>query len=264
MFYLFSSLITMENIIYKFICDKCSKGYKSSEKHYNIHIMNCTGKQKKTSIKSSLKKQVWDVYIGTDIGKAKCLCCKNNDISQLDFHCGHVLSEANGGLTDVTNLRPICQKCNLSMGTTNLHEFAKILGNSDEITVELKKEEVKKENIIVIEKEIIKNPIIDVVKLAKLDKKVEYLDNLIHSINNGNMLKNNLNMCHHMREYANSYPLQISSAGRSFLMNIGNCQNFIFGNTRAAMQNSKGEDKNLLSYDEYISIIDYIYTRVKN
>ena len=35
------------------------------------------------------------------------------------FQCGHIQSEYNGGVTEVSNLRPICSGCNQSMGKTN-------------------------------------------------------------------------------------------------------------------------------------------------
>ena len=37
----------------------------------------------------------------------------------MSFHCGHIIAEAKGGETIVSNLKPICQNCNSSMGTTN-------------------------------------------------------------------------------------------------------------------------------------------------
>ena len=39
------------------------------------------------------------------------------------FHCGHVISEADGGPTTVDNLRPVCATCNLSMRTQNMEKF---------------------------------------------------------------------------------------------------------------------------------------------
>jgi 5-methylcytosine-specific restriction endonuclease McrA len=45
------------------------------------------------------------------------------DITQLSFHAGHVISEKNGGEINVNNLRPICQNCNSSMGTTNMNDY---------------------------------------------------------------------------------------------------------------------------------------------
>ena len=83
-------------------------------------------KNKKIPIPIALKIQVWDKYIGLEIGKHKCLCCKKIDIIQMSFHCGHVIPECKGGKTILSNLKPICQTCNLSMGTKNMDEFMKI------------------------------------------------------------------------------------------------------------------------------------------
>jgi len=80
-------------------------------------------KPKKKSISSTIKKLVWNTNIGEDIGKAKCVCCKSTDITQMSFNCGHVISEHNGGETIVSNLKPICQNCNSSMGIKNMNEF---------------------------------------------------------------------------------------------------------------------------------------------
>jgi hypothetical protein len=84
-------------------------------------------KTKKKSISSTIKKLVWNTNIGEDIGKAKCLCCKSTDITQLSFNCGHIIAEANGGETIVSNLKPICQNCNSSMGTKNMNDFMETL-----------------------------------------------------------------------------------------------------------------------------------------
>lgn len=83
-------------------------------------------KPKKKAIPIALKIQVWDNWIGLEIGKHKCLCCNYNDIIQMSFHCGHIIPECKGGETILSNLKPICQKCNLSMGTNNMEEFMKI------------------------------------------------------------------------------------------------------------------------------------------
>jgi hypothetical protein len=84
-------------------------------------------KTKKKSISSTIKKLVWNTNISEDIGKAKCLCCKSTDITQLSFNCGHIIAEANGGETIVSNLKPICQNCNSSMGTKNMNDFMETL-----------------------------------------------------------------------------------------------------------------------------------------
>lgn len=78
---------------------------------------------KKKTIPKSLKKAVWDHYIGIDKGQVKCLVCDNINITQLDFECGHVEAESSGGRTNLANLRPICKLCNSSMQTTNMKVF---------------------------------------------------------------------------------------------------------------------------------------------
>ena len=80
---------------------------------------------KKTKIPSAVKKLVWNTNLGEDLGKAKCYCCKSTDITQTSFHCGHVIAESKGGRSIVSNLKPICQNCNSSMGVNDMNEFMK-------------------------------------------------------------------------------------------------------------------------------------------
>ena len=77
----------------------------------------------KTKIPLSLRFKVWDTHIGINNGKAKCACCEATEITQLQFECGHIIPESNGGPTILENLLPICMSCNRSMHTTNLYEF---------------------------------------------------------------------------------------------------------------------------------------------
>ena len=81
--------------------------------------------KKKKPISAAIKRLVWNTHIGEDIGKHKCLCCKTTDITQMSFNCGHIIAEANGGDLIVSNLKPICQNCNSSMGTRNMNDFMK-------------------------------------------------------------------------------------------------------------------------------------------
>ena len=99
--------------------NKTNKSIKPTKKeeHKNTY--------KKKSIPKSLKKKVWDKWIGPNIGRTKCLCCKHEEVRQIEFHCGHIIAEVNGGETNVENLRPICAQCNLSMGSMSMDEFRK-------------------------------------------------------------------------------------------------------------------------------------------
>ena len=96
-------------------CESNNKSTKTNKPKLN--------KSNKKKISATLKRLVWNTNIGEEIGKTKCLCCKSTDISQMSFHCGHVIAEANGGELIVSNLKPICQNCNSSMGTKNMNDF---------------------------------------------------------------------------------------------------------------------------------------------
>ena len=76
-----------------------------------------------TKVSSTLATDVWNFYIGEQIGQSKCMCCGTKDITQRNFESGHVLAVAEKGTTCLKNLRPICRKCNLSMGTKNMCIF---------------------------------------------------------------------------------------------------------------------------------------------
>ncbi len=86
---------------------------------------------KKKSIPLSLKALVWNKYIGEEKGIGYCQCCRKNIIKQISFHCGHIVSERNGGSTTLNNLIPLCQTCNLSMGKQNMNDFVKKYGFHD-------------------------------------------------------------------------------------------------------------------------------------
>ena len=82
-------------------------------------------KKKKQKIPHNLRKATWNTYIGIDVGRSKCKCCNLFDVTQHDFHCGHIIAESNGGHLHLENLRPICDKCNYDMGSQDMKVFAK-------------------------------------------------------------------------------------------------------------------------------------------
>ncbi len=80
---------------------------------------------KKNRIPSIIKQHVWDENIGLVNGMSNCFCCRTNIIYQINFHCGHIISEKNGGLITKDNLRPVCSKCNLCMQSKSMYDFIK-------------------------------------------------------------------------------------------------------------------------------------------
>ena len=105
---------------YLFICEK-----KIPE--YVLNMSEKLNEYKKKAIPKALKRAVWNEHIGEDIGKSKCKCCNLTEITQMSFHCGHIMAEVHGGETNIDNLLPVCELCNKSMGSTNLIEFRKKL-----------------------------------------------------------------------------------------------------------------------------------------
>ena len=76
----------------------------------------------------ALREQVWLLYCGDRNFKHKCLVtwCENL-MTPFMFEVGHNIPESKGGPTDISNLRPICGKCNRSMGDNfTIDEFSAI------------------------------------------------------------------------------------------------------------------------------------------
>ena len=73
-------------------------------------------KKRKQNIPKAVKEQLWVRDMGHVFeGKCKVSWCKNI-ITVFDFQCGHNIPESKGGQLAMTNLRPICGRCNSSMG----------------------------------------------------------------------------------------------------------------------------------------------------
>jgi len=83
----------------------------------------------KKPIPPNLRTQVWFKFFNSNEGM--CYCCKNK-INMNSYHCGHIISEYNGGLTSLENLIPICKSCNSSMGVMNLYEYKEKFYSSDD------------------------------------------------------------------------------------------------------------------------------------
>lgn len=81
----------------------------------------------KDNIPKALKEQVWVTYVGKKY-ESKChVSWCSNRITVFDFQCGHNIPESKGGVTDITNLKPICSRCNLSMNNNyTIDEWTKL------------------------------------------------------------------------------------------------------------------------------------------
>lgn len=69
----------------------------------------------KDKIPKALREQVWLTHVGKQYETKCCISWCNNKITVFDFQAGHNIPESKGGDTDITNLVPICSRCNSSM-----------------------------------------------------------------------------------------------------------------------------------------------------
>lgn len=71
---------------------------------------------------------IWMNIYGEKFVNVKCHICDAKFISfheRSSWHVSHIKSLHEGGTNDVSNLRPLCKTCNLSMKTKNLIEYCR-------------------------------------------------------------------------------------------------------------------------------------------
>lgn len=119
------------------------------------HIKGKTKGKKK--IPKKLKDQIWKQNIGYKKGEVLCCCCLSRKINPNDFHAGHIEAEANGGKTEIDNLKAICGPCNIDMQTRHMRKYIEekypknipFYDNNQYLTEEeydaIKKEEIESE-----------------------------------------------------------------------------------------------------------------------
>lgn len=85
----------------------------------------------KKNITPKTRLLVWtNYYSHNDLDSSPCPFSKYGCENKINrgkngFHCGHIVSEFNGGKTIIENLRPVCFNCNSNMGTTNWPDYEK-------------------------------------------------------------------------------------------------------------------------------------------
>ena len=113
----------------KLLCywDDCNKTFSSASARDN-HVKTCKPiKYKKKNIDLQLRIAVWRKYMRKNKFEYKCPVCLDKTITAMDFDCGHILAESKGGPTTVSNMKPICNKCNQCMGTMHMDDYFKKL-----------------------------------------------------------------------------------------------------------------------------------------
>jgi hypothetical protein len=70
----------------------------------------------KAKIPAALREEVWRHWMGEAFKAKCCVTWCTNQITAFDFAVGHNVPESKGGSLTLSNLRPICSRCNSSMG----------------------------------------------------------------------------------------------------------------------------------------------------
>lgn len=119
--------------------NKCIKNNKNLFLLKNINFFDYFAKDeplyhkeklKKKSIPKILKDKCWELtYENKDAVICPIPHCGKqlNKYDTSTWHAGHIISECNGGKTEINNLRPICKDCNLSMGKKNWNDYINII-----------------------------------------------------------------------------------------------------------------------------------------
>uniref|UniRef100_A0A6C0HLQ9 HNH endonuclease 5 domain-containing protein n=1 Tax=viral metagenome TaxID=1070528 RepID=A0A6C0HLQ9_9ZZZZ len=121
------------------------KGY-SKDKAYNIcQDVNCPLLEdlnqdlnedlnkkyyKKEGIPKRVRELVWTTYNGEVFNNNCHVKWCDNNINVFNFQVGHDIPESKGGTLEISNLKPICGNCNLSMGNKyTIGEWNKLVIN---------------------------------------------------------------------------------------------------------------------------------------
>jgi len=71
---------------------------------------------KKQKIPKKIKEEVWVKYFKKTFESKCCISWCSNNINVFNFQVGHNIPESKGGTMTLDNLKPICDRCNYSMG----------------------------------------------------------------------------------------------------------------------------------------------------
>jgi len=89
-----------------------------------------TSKSKKKTIPKALREQLWIRNCGKEFEHKCYVDWCDNTISVFDFHVGHDKPESKGGTLLLENLKPLCSRCNHSMGNQfTIKEWNKMMSS---------------------------------------------------------------------------------------------------------------------------------------
>ena len=98
-----------------------NRSYKRKEhdKRLSSSSNNDMKSYQKKKIPKKVKEEVWVSNFGYKYTSKCYINWCSNKINVFNFHVGHDIPECKGGTDNINNLKPICDRCNLSMGSQN-------------------------------------------------------------------------------------------------------------------------------------------------
>ena len=90
--------------------------YMDKLKNIGSKLIHSQKRKRKARIPKAIREQCWIKHMGKTYESTCYVDWCDNQITVFDFQVGHDIPESKGGTLNLNNLRPICSRCNLSMG----------------------------------------------------------------------------------------------------------------------------------------------------
>jgi hypothetical protein len=126
--------------------------YSSNEDNIDNTVLDSPAPKKtlnkRKSMPASIKQNIWIKYCGTSFNHKCYITWCNTEMTTFSFEVGHNIPHSLGGSIDIENLRPICSKCNKSMGNRyTIDEWNNLVINNIKPDIEPVVEEIPIKNI---------------------------------------------------------------------------------------------------------------------
>jgi len=145
-----------------------------------------------------------EFWVGEEY-KSKCFIpmCNETLTANGGWHMGHMVASSKGGLTEISNMRPICGSCNSSMGTKSIEEFTSEMGYCPH---DMAIGEPERESVLTYSPEVLKFAVHEILwgKARNLTQPVEFrrhstffddLQETVHFRHHLNCTANSLSIC---------------------------------------------------------------------
>ena len=114
----------------KYISKSLSKSISNTIANTDSNLIY--NQNKKEQIPKRIREMVWNTYNDEKYSSKCYVFWCNNIINVFNYQVGHDIPESKGGTLDLSNLKPICGNCNLSMGNKyTITEWCKLINKTD-------------------------------------------------------------------------------------------------------------------------------------